>query len=115
MGLIDKLKNTEESAKLKSEVIKETIKQESKDSDQNITNSKFDENSINDFVIGFLKNYDKSKKQSRMIRLQDDNFEELVQLKIHNISISKFVNLAIHKTLKSKDFKQILKSLNNNR
>lgn len=64
-------------------------------------------------VNNFLDQYPSSKKESRMIRLQESNYNILVKLKVHNIKLSDFVNFAIHFTTKSPDYARILKLLKN--
>lgn len=64
-------------------------------------------------VNNFLDQYPSSKKESRMIRLQESNYNILVKLKVHNIKLSDFVNFAINFTTKSPDYARILKLLKN--
>lgn len=68
---------------------------------------------LEQLVNSFLDHYPSSKKQSRMIRLQESNYNTLVKLKVYNIKLSDFVNFAIRFTTKSPDYARILKLLKN--
>ena len=135
MGLIDKFKKTENTellhAELKAKVItKEEIPAPTKKVDEKekilpkekiIADHQNDdsdrkENPVDDlekFIEDYLDEYSKSEKSSRMIRIQEEHFDVLAKLKVHNISISKFVNFAIHSTLKSEQYKKIIKIIKN--
>lgn len=139
MGLIDKFKKTENTellhAELKAKVIKEeeipipTTKVAGKGKnlpkENNITKSETvtedhqkdfsdgekEVDNLELFIEDFLTEYYKSDKSSRMIRIQKKNFDALSKLKGDNISISQFVNYAIHSTLKSEQYKKIIKTI----
>lgn len=64
------------------------------------------------FIKTFKKGYKQSLKESRMIRLQQKNYEKLLKLKLGKVSVSQFVNFAISYSLNSKHYKHIVKLLN---
>ena len=142
MGLIDKFKKTENTellhAELKAKVItkeeiptptkkvdekekilpkeKKVAEKEKIIADHQNDDSDRKEKPVDDlekFIENYLDEYSKSEKSSRMIRIQEEHFDALAKLKVHNISISKFVNFAIHSTLKSEQYKKIIKIIKN--
>lgn len=63
------------------------------------------------FIEKCLSDYQKGKKTKRLVGVQDDLFKLIFPLKIYNVSVSEFVNLAIQYTMKSEDYPKILKTL----
>lgn len=111
--LIDKFKNEKEKKKLEEELIskvgKEVLKQKKENYAENTKSEKKENSELGDMIKEFLKSYSDSKKGSRMVRLQDENYKLLVKLKVHNIQLSEFVNFAIKYTTLSSDYSDIIK------
>lgn len=63
------------------------------------------------FVNEFKDNYKQLEKENRMISLQKKNYKNLIKLKVDKVSMSEFVNFAIHFTLKSSNYNHIIKLL----
>lgn len=59
----------------------------------------------------FVLSYKTSDKTSRMIRIQDAHYRELVSLRADGISVSEFISFAVHFTLRSKDYDTIINIL----
>lgn len=119
MELIDKFKKKENTdvlhAELKAKVLKEEKDTDTKviteDLKKHLPDSEEAVDNLDLFIEDFLTEYAKSDKTSRMVRIQEKNFDALAKLKVHNISISQFVNFAIHSTFKSKQYKKIIKTI----
>jgi len=69
------------------------------------------ESELEAFVLNFRESYKQSEKEHRMINLQKKNYKNLIKLKVDIVSMSEFVNLAIALTLKSSNYKNIIKFL----
>lgn len=96
-----------------SEKLSPKLEKKSDDSDDNKGIDEEYSDDLELLVSNFLENYPSSKKESRMIRLQESNYNTLVKLKVHNIKLSDFVNFAINYTTKSPEYARILKLLKN--
>lgn len=62
-------------------------------------------------ITEFVQTYKERDKTSRMIRIQDSQYRELVSLRADGISVSRFISFAVHFTLKSKDYDTIINIL----
>lgn len=119
MGLIDKFKESGKNAELQEELKAKlsnkknvpVVEKKIAEKIEIVENANEEEvgDDLELFVKEFFSSYPKIDKKSRLIRIQYDNFEALAKLKIHNISISEFVNFAICNTLKSEEYKKIIK------
>jgi hypothetical protein len=63
------------------------------------------------FVNDFKDSYKHLEKENRMVSLQKKNYKSLIKLKVDKVSMSEFINFAIHFTLKSSSYSDIVKLL----
>jgi len=63
------------------------------------------------FVSEFKENYKNLEKENRMVSLQKKNYKSLIKLKVDKVSMSEFINFAIHFTLKSSSYSDIVRYL----
>lgn len=69
------------------------------------------DNELLSIIRDFMATYKESNKTSRMIRIQDSHYRELVGLRADGISVSEFISFAVHFALKSKDYDTIINQL----
>lgn len=73
------------------------------------------EEPTDDEVILFVReannDYKSKERKDRLISIQEDFYRQMHKLKIHNVSMSKFVNVAIKHLIKSEDYNKIVQTL----
>lgn len=115
MELIDKFKSTEKKKEIPKEAqikgVKDNAISQAKENSKQTGEQaeKSEDDKLEKAIFAFKDSYAKSDKTSRMIRLQEDNFEMLAKLKAHNIGISEFLNFSIYITSKSEQYQKMIK------
>jgi hypothetical protein len=74
-------------------------------------NNNMTKDELEAFVTNFSKNYKQSEKENRIVRLEKKNYKSVIKLKVDKVAMSEFINFAIHFTLKSSSYADIVKLL----
>jgi hypothetical protein len=109
----EEVKATEPTNQIEKPIKRKETKKQNEDLELN-QSSPLDEicqEKLEAFVSEFKENYKNLEKENRMVSLQKKNYKNLIKLKVDKVSMSEFINFAIHFTLKSSSYNDIVRFL----